>query len=79
MIKKKKTTKSNNENVKQNKAVEVKKEVKKADKPIIHIVKKGDSFETISKKYKVDLNKLKNDNNKKSNLIKIGDKIEIYK
>lgn len=79
VVETKKTTKVNNENIKQNKTVEVKKEVKKADKPIIHIVKKGDSFETISKKYKVDLNKLKNDNNKKSNLIKIGDKIEIYK
>ncbi len=79
VVETKKITKVNNENIKQNKTVEVRKEVKKADKPIIHIVKKGDSFETISKKYKVDLNKLKNDNNKKSNLIKIGDKIEIYK
>ncbi|MBY0540716.1 MAG: transglycosylase SLT domain-containing protein [Campylobacterales bacterium] len=49
------------------------------NKQIIYIIKKGDSFESISKKYKVDLKKLKSDNNKKSNLIKIGDKIEIYK
>ena len=63
------------ENTKQNKVVEV----KKTNKAIIHIVKKGDSLESISKKYKVDLKKLKSDNNKKSNLINIGDKIEIYK
>ncbi|PUE63648.1 transglycosylase SLT domain-containing protein [Arcobacter caeni] len=67
--------KTKNENIKQNKITEI----KKTNKPIIYIIKKGDSFESISKKYKVDLKKLKNDNNKKSNLIKIGDKIEIYK
>ena len=58
------------------------KETKKTNitkKPIIYIIKKGDSFESISKKYKVNLKKLKSDNNKKSNLIKIGDKIEIIK
>lgn len=52
---------------------------KKDNKPTIHIVKKGESFESIAKKYKVDVKKLKNYNNKKSNLIDIGDKIEIYK
>ncbi len=75
VVENKKTNKSNNENTKQNKVVEV----KKTNKAIIHIVKKGDSLESISKKYKVDLKKLKSDNNKKSNLINIGDKIEIYK
>ncbi|MDD4329420.1 MAG: transglycosylase SLT domain-containing protein [Aliarcobacter sp.] len=67
--------KTKNENIKQNKVTEI----KKTNKPIIYIIKKGDSFESISKKYKVDLKKLRSDNNKKSNLIKIGDKIEIYK
>ena len=47
--------------------------------PIIYYVKKGDSFESIAKKYKIDVKKLKLDNNKKSNLINIGEKIEIYK
>ncbi len=75
VVENKKTNKSNNENTKQKKVVEV----KKTNKAIIHIVKKGDSLESISKKYKVDLKKLKSDNNKKSNLINIGDKIEIYK
>ena len=75
VVENKKTNKSNNENTKQNKVIEV----KKTNKAIIHIVKKGDSLESISKKYKVDLKKLKSDNNKKSNLINIGDKIEIYK
>lgn len=67
--------KTKNENIKQNKITEI----KKTNKPIIYVIKKGDSFESISKEYKVDLKKLKSDNNKKSNLIKIGDKIEIYK
>lgn len=46
-------------------------------KPIIYEVKKGDSLESIAKKYKMDIKKLKTDNNKKSNLINIGEKIEI--
>lgn len=77
--------KSIKENVIDTKIVETKKvnkinnENKKFNKPIIYIIKKGDSLESISKKYKVDLKKLKSDNNKKSNLINIGDKIEIYK
>ena len=61
---------------KDKKVVESKKNI---NKPIIHIVKKGDSFESIAKKYKVDIKKLKALNNKKSNLINIGDKIEIYR
>ena len=52
---------------------------KNKNKPIIYKVKKGDSFESIAKKYKIDVKKLKSDNKKKSNLIKIGDSIEIYK
>ncbi|MFA6740429.1 MAG: transglycosylase SLT domain-containing protein [Arcobacteraceae bacterium] len=72
------TIKPIKENVINTKIVETKK-TNITNKPIIYIIKKGDSFESISKKYKVDLKKLKSDNNKKSNLIKIGDKIEIYK
>ena len=72
------TIKPIKENVTDTKIVETKK-TNITNKPIIYIIKKGDSFESISKKYKVNLKKLKSDNNKKSNLIKIGDKIEIYK
>ena len=61
---------------KDKKVVESKKNINKS---IVHIVKKGDSFESIAKKYKVDVKKLKTLNNKKSNLINIGDKIEIYR
>ena len=46
---------------------------------IIHTIKKGDSLESIAKKYKVSIDKIKIDKTKKSNLLKIGDKIEIYK
>lgn len=48
-------------------------------KPLIYTVKKGDSFESIAKAYKISVKKLKSDNKKKTNLINIGDKIEIYK
>ena len=72
------TIKPIKENITDTKIVETKK-TNITNKPIIYIIKKGDSFESISKKYKVNLKKLKSDNNKKSNLIKIGDKIEIYK
>ena len=74
------------EEVKKNKVVDVKKnknekkiakDTKK--KPLIYTVKKGDSFESIAKAYKTSVKKLKTDNKKKSNLIDIGDKIEIYK
>ena len=52
---------------------------KDSDKPIIHVVKKGDTLDSVAKKYKVDIKKLKVVNSKKSKLIDIGDKIEIYK
>ena len=74
------------EEVKKNKVVDVKKnknekkiakDTKK--KPLIYTVKKGDSFESIAKAYKTSVKKLKSDNKMKSNLIDIGDKIEIYK
>ncbi|MDY0052484.1 MAG: LysM peptidoglycan-binding domain-containing protein, partial [Aliarcobacter sp.] len=59
---------------------EDKKIVKKVrKKPLLYTVKKGDSFDSIAKRYKISVKKIKLDNNKKSNLINIGDKIEIYK
>jgi membrane-bound lytic murein transglycosylase D len=63
---------------------EIKKDIKTIEskkvrntKSIIYNVKKGDSLELISKKFKISLKKLKDDNNKKTNLIKVGEKIEI--
>ncbi|WP_418185845.1 transglycosylase SLT domain-containing protein [Aliarcobacter vitoriensis] len=55
-----------------------KKSLSKANKTI-HIVKQGDTLEAISKKYKVSVKKIKSDNKKKTNMLKIGEKIEIYK
>ena len=53
---------------------------KKVDsKPTIYIVKKGDTFESIAKKLKVDMKKLKNLDSKKSKTINIGDRIEVQK
>ncbi|WP_418180849.1 transglycosylase SLT domain-containing protein [Aliarcobacter lanthieri] len=44
-----------------------------------HIVKQGDTLEGISKKYKVSVKKIKSDNKKQTNMLKIGEKIEIFK
>lgn len=44
-----------------------------------YIVKKGDSFSLIAKKHKISVKKLKYDNNKKTDTLKIGEKLEIYK
>ena len=68
-----------------NKTQESKKDIKIIEnknnekKPITHTIKKGDSLESIAKKYKVSIDKIKIDKTKKSNLLKIGDKIEIDK
>ena len=68
-----------------NKTQETKKDIKIIEnknnekKPITHTIKKGDSLESIAKKYKVSIDKIKIDKTKKSNLLKIGDKIEIDK
>lgn len=71
------------------KVIENKKNIKVVDKKMvdkkqvdnnkqtIYYIKKGDSLESIAKKYNVSLKKLKSDNNKKSNSLKIGEKIEI--
>jgi len=46
-------------------------------KPAFYLVKRGDTLDSISKKYKVNLKQLMKDNNKKTSLIRIGDKIVI--
>jgi membrane-bound lytic murein transglycosylase D len=45
----------------------------------IYKVKKGDSLSTIAHKFKLNIKKIKRDNNLKSNKIKVGDKIAIYR
>ncbi len=68
------------ENKKNTKVVDKKTVDKKQidnNKQTIYYIKKGDSLESIAKKYNVSLKKLKSDNNKKSNSLKIGEKIEI--
>lgn len=61
------------------KYVNEKKDVNTKKKPLIYKVKKGDSLESIAKIHKISVKTLKIDNNKKSNLINIGENIEIYK
>jgi len=51
----------------------------KTEKQHYHIVKKGEKLETIAKKYKVSVDKLKKQNNIKSNKIHIGQKLIIKK
>ena len=62
--------------IKEKKEIETKKNIKL---PLIYKIKKGDTFESIAKKHNIDVKKLRSDNAKKSNLIKVGDSIEIYK
>lgn len=50
----------------------------KANK-ISHKVQSGESLYTISRKYGLKIEKIKKDNNKKTNTLKIGEIIEIYK
>ncbi len=51
----------------------------KRNKKEIYKVKSGDSLSSIAYKFKVNVKRLKNDNKLKSNKIRIGDKIAIYK
>lgn len=76
VVESKKEPSSKAKNEPSKKAVENK---KIASNRISYIVKEGDTLDSISKKYKVSVKKLKKDNRKKSNLLKIGEKIEIYK
>ncbi|APW65956.1 hypothetical protein LPB137_08845 [Poseidonibacter parvus] len=55
------------------------KKVSKKYKRQIYKVKNGDSLSGISYRFKVSIKKLKKDNKLKSNKIKVGDKIAIYK
>ena len=45
----------------------------------VYKVKKGDSLSTIAYRFRINMQKLKNDNKIRTNKIKIGDKIAIYK
>jgi membrane-bound lytic murein transglycosylase D len=80
-IKKEEKVSSKDSKTKEKQSAKDKKVIDKkdSDKPIIHVVKKGDTLDSVAKKYKVDIKKLKVVNSKKSKLIDIGDKIEIYK
>ena len=49
------------------------------NKPVIYVVKKGDTLDGIAKKLKVNIKKLKLIDSKKSKTINIGDRIEIQK
>ena len=51
----------------------------KTEKQQYHVVKKGEKLETIAKKYKLSVDKLKKQNNIKSNKIRIGQKLIIKK
>ena len=46
-------------------------------KPRFYLVKRGDTLNAISRRYKINLNKLMEDNNKRTSRINIGDKIVI--
>lgn len=70
--KNKKEIKNSNSNTK-------KESTKQNTNKIVHKVKQGDTLEAISKKYKVSVKKLKIDNKKSSNKLKIGENIEIIK
>lgn len=50
----------------------------KAPNKLLHIVKKGDSLESISKAHKISIQDIKILNHLSGNVLKIGDKLEIY-
>lgn len=67
------------ENIELPKIVQVKNNKTDKNKPLIYVIKKGDTLESIAKKHNVNIKKIKVIGNKKSSLLKIGEKIEIYK
>ncbi|MCK5111625.1 MAG: LysM peptidoglycan-binding domain-containing protein [Arcobacteraceae bacterium] len=75
LIKKFNKLKSNFLSVNQKLIIPVDPQTIKRDK--IYFVKSGDSLGKIAKKYKISLNKLMKDNNIKTSMIKIGDKIVV--
>lgn len=84
LIKKFNELKSNRLSLKQKLVIPVvkykqKNTIRKKTNKKVYKVKIGDSLSTIAHKFKVSIKKLKRDNKLKSNKIKIGDKIAIYK
>jgi membrane-bound lytic murein transglycosylase D len=71
--------KSNSLSLKQKLVIPIIKRGKISRKRATYKVKSGDTLDRIALKYKISLKKIKKDNKLKSNVIKIGDKIEIYK
>jgi LysM repeat protein len=61
--------------VKVNKIPEEKEEA--LEKEIYHVVEKGDNLYRISKKYNTTVNKIKEDNNLKTDLILVGQKLKL--
>jgi membrane-bound lytic murein transglycosylase D len=55
-----------------------KQSLKKVSNKFLHIVKKGDSLSSISKAHKVSIQDIKIQNRLSGNILKIGDKLEIY-
>ncbi|OHD93866.1 MAG: lytic transglycosylase [Sulfurimonas sp. GWF2_37_8] len=51
---------------------------KKVPKKLFHTVQKGDSLVSIAKAHKVSIHDIKAKNNLRSDMLKIGDKLEIY-
>jgi len=51
---------------------------KKIDSRFYHMVKRGDSLESISRAYKVSISNIKQQNHLKGSLIKVGDRLKIY-
>ena len=58
--------------------IEGKNQGKKIDSRFYHMVKRGDSLESISKAYKVSVTNIKQQNHLKGSLIKVGDRLKIY-
>ena len=84
LIKKFNDLKSNRLSLKQKLVIpvdkyKINKIVGKSSNKRIYKVKKGDSLSTIADKFKLNIKKIKKDNKLKSNKIKVGDKIAIYK
>ena len=71
---------SNNLNIKQKLIIPINKKSSKLklDSKHYHIVKKGDSLESISKLHKVSVQNIKLQNKLQSSFIKIGDRLRIY-
>jgi len=58
--------------------IENKKSKKKINSRFYHMVKKGDTLDSISRVYKVSVANLKLQNHLKNSLIKVGDRLKIY-